>query len=346
MSNAVIVYQDADAVRKDITALRSQVEDILPSRIDPDRFLRVVAKTVIENPKLMACTRLSLLSSIHTAAQLGLEPTGLLGSAYLVPYRRRAEVDGKWQSIMEAQLIPGYRGLIDLARRSGEIDAIEARVVRLRDHFDYRLGTDPLVDHRPFVPNPADDLGDRDPGPFVAAYMVATLKGGYKQAEVMSYDEVEAVRKRSKAADDGPWVTDWSEMARKTVVRRGAKYLPLTTDFRTALELDELAERGAESPTMSTPPSRAAQLLLDRATARVTALDGQQTPEPIDDSASTENGAPDASSSPVPDEMPEPPIEARAICGATNDELGVCTRMPDHTAGHRSEAGAWPRGAK
>jgi recombination protein RecT len=349
MTSAVVVYQTPEDVRRDIGSLREQMEEILPSRIDPDRFLRVVAKAIIEDSRLMKCSRLSLLSAMHEAAQLGLEPTGLLGSAYLVPYGTTA------------RLIPGYRGLIDLARRSGEIDAIEARTVRLRDELDYVPTRQPdPVRHRPYIPNPTDDLEDRDPGPYVGAYMVAMLKGGHVQAEWMTYDEIEAVRRRSRAATDGPWVTDWSEMARKTVVRRGSKYLPLTTDFRRALELDEEAEREASRVPISSPPSRAAQMLLDRAAA---SAGGLGDPEPIDtpdDPSPEESAAPGPSEAVVeplpvhdpygpapvapPGTTPTPPPDATAICGHVNAELGICTRAPDHQAGHANEEGRWPRG--
>lgn len=350
MTNAVVTYQDAESVRKDIQNTREAVEAVLPSRIDVDRFLRVVAKAVSENPKLMQCTRLSLLSSIHTAAQLGLEPTGLLGSAYLVPYRRRVEVDGKWQSVMEAQLIPGYRGLIDLARRSGEIEAIEAEVVRARDVFSIVKGTNAQLTHIPFIPDPRAEPEERDRGPIVGAYMKAVLRGGHEQYEWMSFDEIEAVRRRSRAADDGPWVTDYSEMSRKTVVRRGSKYLPLTTDFRRALELDEEAERNAEAPNPElAKPSRAAQMLLDRAQnaprASLDPVEGPTDPEPMEVSAQDGNGPLDASETPG-DDAQQPQPDATAICGVVNDELGVCTRAPDHAGGHRNEQGVWPRGSR
>lgn len=371
MTSAVAVYHAPDEVRKDMTALRAQLEDVLPSRIDTDRFLRVVAKTIIENPKLMECTRLSLLSSIHTAAQLGLEPSGLLGSAYLVPYRRSVTVeDDKGRmvktSVMEAQLIPGYRGLIDLARRSGEVESIEADVVRARDEFLLEKGTNARLIHRPFIADPTASAEERDRGPYVGAYMKAVLRGGVEQYEWMSFDDIEAVRKRSKAATDGPWVTDWSEMARKTVVRRGSKYLPLTTDFRTALELDEQAERDAESPFAGSQPSRAARMLLDRASLRVEGQDGQRPLDASDNPASDQSGPLDASDEPEQQTRElRPVIEAREAegtdgpsraeveaeaagtptpaCGDVNPDMGACTRAPGHGGGHRNAQGVWPR---
>lgn len=352
MTNALVTYRAPEEVRKDMDALRTQLENVLSPRIDLDRFLRVVAKTIIEDPKLMECTRLSLLASIHEAAQLGLEPSGLLGSAYLVPYNVSVEAPHPTnpaitvkRKVRVAHLIVGYRGLIDLARRSGEIDAIQADVVRLRDAFDYEPTRQPNpVIHRPYIPDPTAPIEDRDRGPVVGVYMVATLRGGFRQPEWMTTDEVEGIRKRSQAGTSGPWVTDWSEMARKTVVRRGSKYLPLTTEFRRALELDEEAEKGAEIPSLPPPPSRATQMLLDRAAE----MAPQKPSEEGDgsgegqDTIEAENGPetpPEAVVDGDPDDLPD----ATAICGVVNDELGLCVNPPGHRGAHRSADGVWPR---
>jgi recombination protein RecT len=394
MTSAIAVYSAPDQVRRDLEVLRPQMTDVLPRTIDADRFARLVVKAVVSNPKLMQCTRTSILTSVMEAAQLGLEPTGTLGSAYLVPYRATVVVPHPTnpnatvkQSVLEAKLIPGYRGLIDLARRSGEIDAIEADVVRQRDHFRLVKGTDSRLEHEPFIPDPSAPPEDRDPGPIVGAYMKATLRGGHEQYEWMSYDQIEGVRRRSRAADDGPWITDYSEMARKTVVRRGSKYLPLTTEFRQALALDEEAERAADPLSASVQStsggaSRAAQMLLDRA-ARGNGEDAGSVIVEGEESTPDQSGAPDRSSPGQGlSEREEPPatrelrnvIEAREaegtdgpstleaqaesegrptdICGAVapvdanGETMGVCTRMPDHPAGHRNEAGAWPRGKR
>ena len=338
------VYQDRAQVQSDLTAMTKMLEEVLPSRVDPDRFIRVAARAIVTNPTLMQCTRVSILESIHTAAQLGLEPSGLLGSAYLVPYR----VSGT----MTCNLIPGYRGLIDLARRSGEIDAIWANVVRQRDTFRLRQGDDPGVDHEPFIADPKDDREDRDPGPFLGAYMVAVLQGGTKQVEWMSYDDIEAIRKRSKAASSGPWVTDWSEMARKTVVRRGSKYLPMTTDFARALSLDEEAERRAERPQTSGDTPKGTAMLLERARKQAQDAPGpEEAPEPDPGPQEAPSEAPGPSESVTPlrvvqtedgPSLQEAPDTAREFCGALGPN-GTCTRMPGHNAGHSNEDGKWPQ---
>jgi recombinational DNA repair protein RecT len=133
-------------------------------------------------------------------------------------------------------MIPGYRGLISLARRSGQLKSIEARVVYANDTFGIEYGTSPFLKH---VPNLTGD-----PGPLVLVYAVARLVDGGEQVEVMTKVQVDAIRSRSRAGKSGPWVTDYDEMARKTVVRRICKYLPLSVELAKALEIDERVESG------------------------------------------------------------------------------------------------------
>jgi recombination protein RecT len=368
-ANALVPFSNPEAVRSDLTTIRPQLADVLPRGVDADRFVRVVARAIIGNPKLMECTRASILTSVLDAAALGLEPTGLLGSAYLVPYQRKVKVPHPSNpnavietKVMEAQLIPGYRGLIDLARRSGEILKIEARLVRRHDEFRLDYGAPQPVHHVPFIPDPSLPPEQRDPGPIVGAYMRAMLRDDpVPQVEFMTYDEIEAIRKRSKAADSGPWIQDWGEMARKTVVRRGSKYLPLTTEFRTALEMDEEAERSSEMPDAPPQVNRAAQMLLDRVQRSEAGPEASQGSE---DAAEGENGAGGPSDGPTRDPgsvdpapaqpsepLPPAPATATAICGEAHEpdegeSFGVCTRAPEHTGGHRNDAGVWPRKRK
>jgi recombination protein RecT len=163
---------------------------------------------------------------------MGLEPGGALGHCYLLPFGNGKAKDGR----PNAQLIIGYRGMIDLARRSGQIVSICAYTVHEKDHFVWRLGLDPDIEH---VPSP-----EADRGPMTYVYAVAKLKGGGVQFEVMSRAEVEKVRKQSKAGSSGPWVTHFDEMAKKTVIRRLFKYLPVSIEAARAVEVDERSDRG------------------------------------------------------------------------------------------------------
>ncbi len=201
----------------------------LPKHLTPERLARVALTAISSNPRLLECTRESLALALIEAGQLGLEPNGVMGQAYLVPY-----FNGKTKKY-EAQFQVGYRGLIDLARRSGEVAKIEARVVREGDHFEYEYGLTPKLVHRP------DPSGN---GEITHVYAIAWLRDADPIFEVMTRDQVEAIRRRSKAADSGPWVTDYEAMARKTVVKRLCKYLPLSPEAEAAIEADNRRDVG------------------------------------------------------------------------------------------------------
>lgn len=217
-------------IRSYLKKIKDQVAVALPQHLSPDRMLRISMTTIQRNPKLLECDIKSLLGSIIEAAQLGLEPDGVMGRAYLVPYKDRRH------NRTVAQLIVGYKGLIELARRSGQITSICAHVVYENDILEFEYGLNEKLKHIPSL---------KDRGKPIGAYAIARLKDGGHAFEFMPIDEIEGIRKRSKAAQDGPWVTDWSEMARKTVIRRLAKFLPLSAEFNRAVAIDELQERGA-----------------------------------------------------------------------------------------------------
>ena len=359
-TNAVVRFQKPDDVRLALAAAKDRLVATLPAGADADRFMATVAKAIIGNPRLMECTQASLMRAVSDAAELGLTPTGLLGSAYLVPYKNRRTGQ------MDAQLIPGYRGLVDLARRSGQIQDIVADVIRQKDTYRIVKGTDGRVEHEPFIPDPTAPVEDRDPGRPVGAYMVAWLRNSPRpHVEWMTTDEIEAVRKRSKASDDGPWVTDWSEMARKTVVRRGSKYLPLSTQFEAALSLDEEAEREAEAPapvtaTVLTPAQRilAQRMEAQMGTEVVAATedgaavtaDGevltQEAASPPTPAQAGPEAAPATAGTAAPSEPEPAPPTATQVCGDDGGMLGRCSRAPGHTGRHDSGQGQWAQERK
>ena len=210
----------------------AQLSVALPKAMTPERLVRVVTTECRKTPALLNCNPESFLGAVLQCAQLGLEPGGALGHCYLLPFGNGKAKDGR----PNAQLIIGYRGMIDLARRSGQIVSICAYTVHEKDHFEWRLGLDPDIQH---VPSP-----EADRGKMTYVYAVAKLKGGGGQFEVMSRAEVEKVRKQSKAGSSGPWVTHFDEMAKKTVIRRLFKYLPVSIEAARAVEVDERADRG------------------------------------------------------------------------------------------------------
>lgn len=207
---------------------RESIKALLPKHLTPERMLKIALSTTARTPALLACTPQSIVLAVMQAAELGLEPGGLLGEAYLVPYKT------------EAKLIVGYRGLVSLARRSGTMASIEAHVVRANDVFDLEYGLDPKLTHRPNLSG--------EPGDVVCAYAVARFKDGSRQVDVMTRTEINAIRDRSKAAGEGPWVTDFAEMAKKTVVRRLCKMLPLSPELQKAIAHENRVDENIAAP--------------------------------------------------------------------------------------------------
>lgn len=211
--------------------IKNQLAMALPKHMSSDRMARIVTTEIRKTPALADANMQSFLGAVVQCSQLGLEPGGALGHAYLLPFGNGKAKDGK----SNVQLIIGYRGMIDLARRSGQIISISARTVREGDDFHYEYGLNEDLKHTP----KADESA-----PITYVYAVARLKDGGSQFEVMTFNQIESVRKQSKAGDKGPWITHWEEMAKKTVIRRLFKYLPVSIEIQQAVILDEKAEAG------------------------------------------------------------------------------------------------------
>lgn len=229
--------------------IKQQMALALPRHITADRLARIALTEVRKNPKLAQCDQTSFLGAIMQCAALGLEPGGALGHCYLIPFENRR------QQRTEVQFIVGYRGMIDLARRSGQIVSLEARAVYAKDHFEVELGLDSSIVHKP-----AWEAEDR--GNITFVYAVAKLRDGGIQFEVMSLREIERVRnasagyrvaesiaKKYNKTPDSPWHSHFEEMAKKTVVRRLFKYLPVSIEIQRAVGLDEQAEIGITQDT-------------------------------------------------------------------------------------------------
>ena len=211
--------------------IKNQLAMALPKHMSSDRMARIVTTEIRKTPALADANMQSFLGAVVQCSQLGLEPGGALGHAYLLPFGNGKAKDGK----SNVQLIIGYRGMIDLARRSGQIISISARTVREGDDFHYEYGLNEDLKHTP----KADESAQ-----ITHVYAVARLKDGGSQFEVMTFNQIESVRKQSKAGDKGPWMTHWEEMAKKTVIRRLFKYLPVSIEIQQAVILDEKAEAG------------------------------------------------------------------------------------------------------
>lgn len=209
--------------------MASRFAEVLPKHMSMERMSRIALTTIRTNPKLLECDVPSLMGAVMQAVQLGLEP-GLLGHCYLLPFKN------KKQNKMEVQFIIGYKGMIDLARRSGHIQSIYAHAVYENDEFEYELGLHPQLKHKP-------SFGER--GAFIGAYAVAHFKDGGHQMEFMPKSEIEKRRQRSAAANSSysPWTSDYDEMAKKTVVRYMFKYLPISIEVQSQAQHDEVVRK-------------------------------------------------------------------------------------------------------
>lgn len=196
-------------------AFKAQIKKALPKHLTPDRFIRIAITAMTRTPKLTQCTQASLFGALLNLSQLGIEPDGR--RAHLIPYGQ------------ECQLIIDYKGLVELVMRSGLVANIHADIVCENDVFEYNRGiiTNHLIDFK------------QSRGVVYAVYAICRFKDGTEKSEVMTKEEVEAIRTRSPAGKSGPWVTDWNEMAKKTVFRRLSKWLPLSPEYRDALEVDD-----------------------------------------------------------------------------------------------------------
>ena len=241
---------EANKEEKDLEAMfeerRFELAKLVPKYLTVDRVIAAALAARSRNPLLLKCTMSSFYQSVRLASQLGLETGGLLGHAYLVPFQNN-KAGGQY----ECQLIPGYRGLIELARRSGAVENIEAHIVYEKDEFSYQFGTAPALSHIP--------CRSGDGGAMTHVYSVIS-KVGKPIFEVMTKDEVDKIRRRSKAAESGPWVTDYNEMAKKTVIKRQLKYQQLSTELSQAIDIDNEAtgydleiEAKQEAPQIEEP---------------------------------------------------------------------------------------------
>lgn len=201
-----------------IKTMEPQIAKALPSVITAERFTRMALTAISTNPKLANCTPQSFMGALMNAAQLGLEPNTPLGQAYLIPFK-----NGKTGNL-ETQFQIGYKGLVDLAHRSGEFTNIYAKEVYEKDEFTYEYGLEPNLVHKPYT-------GD-DRGQVILYYAIFKLVNGGFGFEVMSVADVTAhAKKFSQSFNNGPWRTNFDEMAKKTALKKVLKYAPIKTDF-------------------------------------------------------------------------------------------------------------------
>ena len=224
-TNTAVAKKKPQTMKDYVNVMMPEIKKALPSAITPERFTRIVLSAISNNKQLQECSPQSFLAGMMNAAQLGLEPNTALGQAYLIPYRNKGT--------LEAQFQIGYKGLIDLAYRSGQVKTIYAEAVYENDEFEYELGLNPKLKHIPAI---------KDRGEVIYYYAVFKLVNGGEGFSVMSKDDINKHRDRfSKAANAGfsPWSSNYDEMAKKTVIKKVLKYAPLSTEFMRAMSQDE-----------------------------------------------------------------------------------------------------------
>lgn len=292
--------QKNETVQEALNKMKGQFAMVLPKHLTPERLCRVALNACHATPKLLQCERKTLFSALMRAAQLGLEPDGVLGQAYLIPFKRNFKVGNEWQSVMEVQFIVGYKGLIDLARRSGDVSNIIAKEVYANDEF-----TIDWSQEIPFVHKPKMD-GER--GEVKYFWALARFKDGGFHWDYMSVAEIEAIRDKGNGAKNAVWTDHFIEMGKKTMIRRIAKYLPMSVQKAALTEdlaeqnkpfhldnfgdiiIDGDAEEVPESPKLGN--SAVKEKITKKADAAKKANANPETGELPDDATSTQETSP------------------------------------------------------
>lgn len=208
-----------------VKALEPEIKRALPAVLTPERFTRMALSALNNTPELANCTPMSFIAALMNAAQLGLEPNTPLGQAYLIPYKNKG--------VLECQFQLGYKGLMDLAYRTGQIQMIQAQAVREFDYFEYQYGLDSRLVHRP-------GIGERGEITFIYGLFKLNNGGyGFEVSNKADMDAFAAKYSKSFGSRFSPWVENYEDMAKKTVIKRALKYAPMSSDFQKALSMDE-----------------------------------------------------------------------------------------------------------
>lgn len=246
VSQGLVAEKPEKKMRDHLKRYWPRMVAVMPKHMTPERTFQLFVTMINSTPMLAECSIESVMSCIMKCSALGLEPSAVdgLGMAYILPFKN-------WKTKgYEATFIIGYRGLIELARRSGQLKSIHAQAVYEGDSF--KCWEDETGQHFKFDDNPN---AEHSPEKLTAVFMTAHLKDGGFVFEKMTKAEVDAIRQRSKAKDNGPWKTDYEAMALKTVIRRAARYLPMATEMQRAVMADETTPdfSGIMNPIIEVP---------------------------------------------------------------------------------------------
>jgi len=251
--------------------MMGEIKRALPRHLTPDRMARIVATAVRTTPHLGECTEISFMGCVLQASQLGLEPNTPLGQCYLIPRRNR-----KRGGIFECTFLMGYQGMLELATRSGRVSGISAQVVYDGDLFEHEEGLDPKLRHRP------SEEAERESRPVTHVYAIARLREADPVFQVLSRAQINARRKRSASANDGPWVTDFDAMARKTAVRALWPWMPKSSEMGVVEALEQAGDRGISQVEVLDPSVIEALERQGLTEAEPVADEAEPDPDPVE----------------------------------------------------------------
>jgi len=244
MSTKEISTNKLSNVRTLLAKAIPQMQMALPKHLTGERLSRIALTEIRKNPKLLDCEPKSFIGAIMQCAQLGLEPGTELGQAYLIPFYNSKNKQE------DCQFIIGYRGMITLARNSGQLQSINAQCVYSNEVFEFEYGINEKLKHIPSL---------AQKGEFIGAYAIAKLKDGGYQFLFVDKEKIYKLRdeqlskiKNEYAKKYSPWASCFEEMACKTAIRRLFKYLPISVELQTAISADEAADRGEQNNQLFT----------------------------------------------------------------------------------------------
>jgi recombination protein RecT len=332
---AVQLPPERQAIRN---ALLERLPNLLPEGTSVDRFIAMTMQAIAKQPDLADCDPTSVVMSALEAAQIGLEPTGGIGGAWLVGFRTNEGTQQQPRWVKKAQLILDYRGVQHLIREGGGGE-VKAVLVYEGDAFHVYEGTRPRIEHEPRY-----ETSD----PTKVTHVYAWPLNSPDKFEVMTREQIEGIRARSKSGNRGPWVTDWGQQARKTVIKRLGNYLSLKPSTRLLLEQDSEREFGNDVAPSEPVGSRTASIKASVAKRLGAGQPAENAPGP-DEKGDPPSDAPAASAGEQTAENETTRAETQEVCGATSDPaLGdeeTCVLPPDHAfpdgkpSAHQSAAG-------
>jgi len=227
----VPLQQRLVSLRHVLETKKMSLASVLPKHMTPERMIKISLVAASRNPQLLNCSPESFLGALMDASELGLEPFSGLNYSYIIPYRNNRT------GTTEAKFMPSYRGLMELARRSGQIKSLDADIVYEHDKWEVEKGLNPKLVH---VPN----FHVKDRGKPILVYAIAKFKDDGYQFRVMTIEEIEKTRKSSKSSNSGPWVDWWDQMALKTCLKSLLKHCPMSTELAEVVAKDNITDHG------------------------------------------------------------------------------------------------------